>query len=208
MIVDVRDVPVFYISMDEKTQQHQYVEGWLSEHGFKHVTRLPGVISDTKRMGVALAHKNALEHCLKAVEGHFIVLEGDVAPWVIPDSVEIPDDADAVYLGASRWGLKDGHGVKNIAVEPYSHEVFRILNMLAAHGVLYMSSKYVEFLIGAIDVMIGMGTNQDKARAETQKYWNIYGLTQPIIYQTGVYLRDTKIVLPGPTNKPLAWFYQ
>ena len=208
MIIDPRDVPVFYISMDDNTAQHDYVEGWLSEHGFKDATRLSGVKADTKRMGVALAHKNALEHCLKAVEGHFIVFEGDVAPWVIPETLNIPDDADAFYLGASRWGLKDGHGVKNIAVEPYSDEVLRIRNMLAAHGVLYMSRKYVKFLIEAIDVMIGMGTNQDKARAETQKYWNIYGLIQPLIYQTGIYLKETKVVLPGPTNKPLSWFYQ
>jgi hypothetical protein len=206
--IDVKNVPVFYISMDDNTEQHDYVEGWLSKHGFRSVTRLPGVIADTKRMGVALAHKNALEHCLRAVEGHFIVLEGDVAPWVIPDTLEVPDDADAMYLGASKWGLKDGHGVKNIAVEPYSGEVLRIRNMLAAHGVLYTSSKYARFLIKAIDVMIGISTNQDKARAETQKYWNIYGLIQPLIYQTGIYLRDTKIVLPGPTNKPLSWFYQ
>jgi uncharacterized Fe-S cluster protein YjdI len=208
VIIDPRDVPVFYISMDDNTAQHNYVEGWLAKHGFKSVTRLPGVKADTKRMGVALAHKNALEHCLKAVEGHFIVFEGDVAPWVIPETLNIPDDADAVYLGASKWGLKDGHGVKNIAVEPYSEEVLRIRNMLAAHGVLYTSSKYVQFLIRAIDVMIDMGTNQDKARAETQKYWKIYGVAQPLIYQTGTYLQDTKIVLPGPTNKPLSWFYR
>jgi hypothetical protein len=208
MIFDIRNVPVFYISMDHDIAQHKYVEGWLSDHGFTSVTRLPGVKNGVKRMGVALAHKNALEHCLRAVEGPFIILEGDVAPWVIPDRVEIPDHADAFYLGASRWGLKNGHGVKNIAVESYSENVLRIRNMLAAHGVLYMSSKYVEFLIKAIDVMIAMGTNQDKARAETQKYWNIYGLAQPAVYQTGIYLPDTRIVLPGATNKPLSWFYQ
>jgi hypothetical protein len=208
MIFDIRNVPVFYISMDGNTAQHEYVEGWLSEYGFKSFTRLPGVKNAVKRMGVALAHKNALEHCLRAVEGPFIILEGDVAPWVIPDRVEIPDDADAFYLGASRWGLKNGHGVKNIAVESYSEDVLRIRNMLAAHAVLYICREYVEFLIKAIDVMIAMGTNQDKARAETQKYWNIYGLAQPVVYQTGIYLPDTRIVLPGATNKPLSWFYQ
>jgi hypothetical protein len=208
VIINPRKVPVFYISMDENVQQHEYVESFLSKAGFKHVTRLPGVKAETKRLGVALAHKNALEHCLKTVEGHFIVLEGDVAPWVIPDTLQVPDDADAIYLGASKWGLKNGHGVRNIALELYSEDMFRINNMLAAHAVLYTSSKYVKFLINAIQIMIDMKTNQDKARAETQKYWNIYGLTQPMFYQSGIYLKDTKIVLPGPTNKPISWFYQ
>jgi len=208
MIVDVLNVPVFYVSMDENVQQHDYVEGFLAKHGFRSVTRLRGVFSDTKRMGVALAHKNALEHCLKATQGHFIVLEGDVAPWLVQGRLEIPDDADAVYLGASRWGLKDGKGTRRIAVTEYSDELYRIWNMLAAHAILYSNKDYVKFLIKAIDVMISMGTNQDKARAETQKYWNVYGLKNPMFFQTGVYQRDTRFQLPGQTNIPLAWFYQ
>jgi hypothetical protein len=208
MKVDLFDVPVFYISLETNTEQHKYVEGFLTQKGFRSVTRLPGVISDTKRMGVALAHKNALENCLSAVEGHFIILEGDVAPWAFQKQVEIPDNTDALYLGASRWGLKDGHGVKSVAVTEHSEQLYRVWNMLAAHAILYTKHEYAEFLINAIDVMIGMGTNQDKARAETQKYWNIYATKMPMFFQTGVYMKDTRVELPGPTNKPLSWFYQ
>jgi hypothetical protein len=202
------DIPVFYISLDTKTQQHEYVEGFLAQKGFKHVTRLPGVVSDTKRMGVALAHKNALEHCLNAAEGYFIILEGDVAPWAVCNHIEIPYDTDAVYLGVSRWGLKNGVGTKRVAVTQHSDQLFRVWNMLAAHAILYTNHEYARFIAGAIDTMIDMGTNQDKARAETQKYWNIYATKMPMFFQTGVYQKDTRFELPGETNMPLKWFYQ
>lgn len=208
MKVKLLDIPVFYISLDTNTQQHQHVEGFLSQKGFRDVMRLPGVISEVKRMGVALAHKNALEHCLKAVQGPFIILEGDVAPWAFTKELNIPEDSDAIYLGVSRWALKDGRGTKSIAVTQHDEQMYRVWNMLAAHAILYINHDYAKFLIKAIDVMIQMGTNQDKARSETQKYWNIYAPKMPLFFQTGIYLKDTRFELPGLTNKPLSWFYQ
>lgn len=208
MKVNLLDVPVFYISLDEKTEQHKYVEGFLQQKGFKSFTRVPGVISDTKRVGVALAHKNALETALKASGGHFMILEGDVAPWAFQKEIKTPENTDAVYLGVSRWGLKNGVGTKRISVEEHDENVYRIWNMLAAHAILYTNQEYAKFLIKGIDAMISMATNQDKCRAETQKYWNIYGMKHPMFFQTGVYMKDTRFELPGQTNMPLSWFYQ
>jgi hypothetical protein len=43
----------------------------------------------------------------------------------------------------------------------------------------------------------------DKANAELVKYFEVYGLTDPMVYQDGINEKETNFTLPGPnaTNK-------
>jgi len=72
---------------------------------------------------------------------------------------------------------------------------FRVYNMLAAHAILYTNNDYVKFLAKATEFNISILDNQDKARAETMKYWNIYANRLPMFYQNGLHTKFTKIDL-------------
>jgi hypothetical protein len=204
--MDITKLPVYYIGMPGA--DNSGIEKLLSEHGFSDVRKSDGVPSRVKSDGVARAHVAALQKALSECDGPFIILEDDVQINKFDPNIEVTYDMDAVYLGVSEWGLKDGHGQRKIAVKKENNGFYRALNMLAAHAILYISHDYARFLLENIPIFIDMGTNQDKMRAETMKYWSVYARRVPIFYQSGKYERYTNFILPGKTNVPLLEFYR
>lgn len=194
MKIKLTDLPAYYINIDPI--KAAATENLLKSLGFKIITRFPGIKKDPKREGVAQSHKLMLEH-LSNAELPAIVFEDDISVYKFADNIEVPEAADAMYLGNSCFGLYNGIGRKRIAVEPYNSDTFRIYNMLAAHAIVYLNKDYVDFLNKAIEFNISVKTNQDKARAETMKYWNIYARKQPMFYQNGLHEQFTKIDLPS-----------
>jgi hypothetical protein len=190
------NIQVYYINMDEEVEKAERVEYLLNRFGFKNVTRFPGIKEDLKRLGVAKSH-NALLRDLSNEATPFIVLEDDVAIHKFNPTIYAPANADAFYLGNSAYGLYSGVGQKQICIENYDGDIFRIYNMLAAHAILYLNSDYVKFLAQATSFSIYAKTNQDKARAETMKYWNIYANMEPTFYQKGLHGSSTRV---GLTN--------
>jgi len=146
----------------------------------------------------------ALEEC----DGPFVILENDVDIFNSDMNVFTTKDVDAIYLGVSMWGLKNGRGeLGMISGDKNNGGLYRMYNMLAAHAILYINHDYAEFILGAIPVFIAMQTNQDKLRAETMKYWNIYAMNYPIFYQRGKYEKYTKFKLSQKPMTNLSSFY-
>jgi hypothetical protein len=206
-LLDIRNVPVYYISLPgDNTNRTAEL---LAEHGFKDVRMTPGVYERIKAVGVAKAHAIALETALRECDGPFIILEDDVDFSSTKMEILTPGDADAIYLGLSTWGLKDGHGVNNmISGRKFNGGLYKMYNMLAAHAVLHINHDYSRFLLKSIPVFLEMKTNQDKMRAETMKYWNVYALSNPIFHQKGKYQKYTDFRLSQLEMKPLIEFYR
>jgi hypothetical protein len=160
----------------------------LSRYGFSNFQAIPGVVDSTKRIGVARAFLQALESHTDDVP--LLILEDDAVVWHDYHKVEIPNDADALYLGICRHGMEsvlNSYYTNQIVSEPVAErvddQIYRIYNMLNAHAIIIINSEYKNFLIRAIKTAIRIGTNQDRARAETMKYWNVYALNKPMFYQ-------------------------
>ena len=204
-MIDVRDVPVYYIGMPG--ERNARLERLFYSNNFKNFTKVPGIIDSNKKVAVAKAHMKALEIALRECDGPFIILEEDVELNHFSPEIRTLPNTDAIYLGISQWGLKDGRGQMKISVEPANNGFYRLNNMLAAHAVLYINHDYAQFLLDSIPIFIEMGTNQDKLRAETMKYWNIYTTRKPMFYQMGRYEKHTLFTLPGLNNLPLSSFY-
>jgi len=204
-LLDITKVPVYYIGMPD--ENHSRLERELTDAGFKKIKKSPGVIDPLKAAGVAKAHMKALELALSECKGPFIILEDDVAVDDFQKTMNVPKSADAVYLGLSMWGLKDGKGQIGIAGTRDNSGLYRMFNMLAAHAILYINHDYAQFIRDAIPVFLDMGTNQDKLRAETMKYWNVYATRNPVFYQRGRYEKYTKFRLSEANMIPLRRFY-
>ena len=58
--------------------------------------------------------------------------------------IEIPDDADAVYLGISSWGRMNGHSGPYLQYEHVKDDLYKVSNMLSGHAILYLTEEYVK----------------------------------------------------------------
>lgn len=194
--IDIRDLPVYVINLKEDIEKRRAVESQLKSFGFKSITFFPGTKSPIKKVGVATSH-NRLLKVLKDSDLPCLVLEDDVSIWDKKEFIDVPVDADAYYLGNSAFGLYGGVGQKKIAIERFDNNTFRIYNMLAAHAIVYLNKEYIKFLEQATAFQLSIKDNQDKARAETMKYWRVYAAQRPMFYQNGVHEPLTKRDLPG-----------
>ena len=196
--IDIRSLPVYVINLKEDAVKRESIRHQLESFGFKDITFFPGVRHKIKKLGVATSHNKLLKH-LQTLEDPYpcLVLEDDVSIYDKKDFISVPLDADAFYLGHSSFGIYGGVGQKQISLSQLGPDLFKIHNMLAAHAIVYLNNRYVEFLDQATEFQISIIDNQDKARAQTMKYWNVYASQRPMFYQNGVHEALTKIILPG-----------
>ena len=115
----------------------------------------------------------------------FILLEDDVKKMrEIPDSIEVPDNTDILYIGISKWGVKDRQADKYICYHHVDEQYIRIYNMLASHGIMICS---VAGLIGIQKAMMEAYFCKihmwDIFTANIQPYYNVYALKRPFVYQ-------------------------
>jgi len=103
------------------------------------------------------ARSNLKILCDPNIQVPFAILEDDCT--FIDDFrrvFDVPKSADALYLGASRFGIEEPgafswgrwDGVRFIR---YSDDYLRPLNMLASHAILYLSERYRQNVVEALD---------------------------------------------------------
>ena len=197
--VNLLELPVYYINLNKNPEKRDAIEKMLRDLGFSNINRFEGIEHKIKRNGVALSH-NALLKSLMDEGTPFIVFEDDVVLNNFVSEIMVPEDADAMYLGTSLYGLYSGKGHLRVSAEPSGEGTYRLYNMLAAHAILYLNNDYVKFLVQATRFSIRAGTNQDIARAETMKYWNVYGINKPLFSQAGSHLPFTNVSLDKATK--------
>lgn len=192
MQIDLRQIPVIYINLDKDIEKKEKIEKQLNDAGFTNVIRFAGYEIDTPKLGCATSH-NDLLGIISKYNMPVLVLEDDV---VMTKSfnpiIDVPKDADAIYLGISKYGLYNGHGQKKISAERYDDNLYRIYNMLGAHAILYMNKAYPKFLKQATSFMMDIEDNQDKARATTMKFFKVYGFDYPMFFQNNYHKIATK----------------
>lgn len=195
MKIDLRKVPVYFINLDAHAEKRERMERLLTKLGFVDIRRFPGADIKTPKLGCATSH-NAILQIISSHDGPVLILEDDLSATPLqPLELDIPDDADAVYLGISKYGLYRGTGHLKVSAQKYDERFYRIYNMLGAHAILYLNNDYSKFLTKATNFMMSIEDNQDKSRASTMKFFNIYALNRPMFYQDNYNKTNTNFVL-------------
>tara|TARA_R100000697_G_scaffold35038_1_gene46648 strand:- start:973 stop:1659 length:687 start_codon:yes stop_codon:yes gene_type:complete len=147
MKINIRDVTCRWINLDRDDKNAKEMEKQFEELGFKNQRRFSARIVEPPKatpqnirhhVGCAQSHIDILED--KSNGTPLLILEDDVVvtPWY-KDTIEVPDDTDAVYLGIS-------HGNKNYFAqdvsEPDGEWLARIQGVFATHAILYLTDKY------------------------------------------------------------------
>ena len=140
MNLDLREIPAIYMNLEQHVKKNDNMQKILKECGFKNIIRVEGVPRpDNTVAGCSSAHLKGLSH----IDPPFILFEDDCMIKDFKPVIEVPDDADAVYLGISSWGRMNGHSGPYVQYEQVDGDLYRIHNMLSGHAVLYLTDDYV-----------------------------------------------------------------
>ena len=183
MNLDLREVPFYYINLDDAVERRKNTESQLKELGIKNITRVPAIRHNYCAAGTPRSMQKGLE--LAQNGKPFVLMEDDVAVKRFDPIIEIPDDADAFYLGISGWGRMNSHSGPFVQWERVSDNILRTYNMLSGHAVMYITDDYINL---AKKICYHAGYNiedhVDIGFAEVQRWHNVYALDDPYFYQT------------------------
>ena len=183
MNLDLREIPFYYINLDDAVGRRERTESQLTELGIKSITRIPAIRHTYGAAGTPRSMLKALE---KAHNGQpFVLMEDDVAVKRWEPIIEIPDDADAFYLGISGWGRMNSHSGPFVQWENVSDEILRVYNMLSGHAIMYISDRYIDIAKRiAYHAGYNIEDHVDIGFAEVQRWHNVYAFDDPYFYQT------------------------
>jgi hypothetical protein len=185
MKIDIRNLPTYYINLDSQEERRQSVSYTLNRLNFTSVTRVPGVIHDDPKVGCARSQEKVLTD--KTIPTPFLLMEDDCVFTGVDELVyEVPDDADALYLGVSQWARYLNFSGPFLHYQTINDKIVRVYNMLAAHAVIYLTDEYRQ-VCSRISKYCGhqLLDHMDNGYAEIQKYYNVYSLDAPIFKQSG-----------------------
>jgi len=127
----------------------------------------------------------------------FIIIEDDVSVLTDCDTIEIPDNADILYIGLSCCSMNhESFHYSNYyqAVDNYP-EIIRIKHMLASHGLIICSPLGAAALQRTMMETWFSDRPWDIPMAYIQPYYNIYALRVPFVYQNEVKGGDASCTL-------------
>lgn len=191
----ITDFPVTYIcpNHNEKyMKRNKNTMNLLEKIGFKNITHHQSGTNQYPKCLVE-ATINILESNLD--DNPLLLVEDDIA-WTGIDIIEFPPDADAIYFGVSFCA---GHPTDDThklycELEEYSNNISKVLNMLSAHAVLYISKRYKQAVLNEIYKIRDIVYNTDVMISRIQNLYNVYTVNFPIFYQDDDGSRDvTKI---------------
>lgn len=175
MLLNLKDYKVAYINLEGYPNKNQTMINQLTNYGYNFF-RVEGEVSDDYD-GIAIAHLKALN------AGADIILEDDCLPtYYYRNVIEVPDEADVVYLGISTGTS----GVRTPKYQKVSDEIYKLNDMTSAHAILYVTGRGKEWLLRAHDLAAEEGIGFDLATAKLMLTVNVFGLNRPIWYQRDV----------------------
>lgn len=196
MKINLTRVRTYYINIYGAKKRAERTLSILNALGFKFASRSPGFAHKNKVTGSSLAYHNVLES--RHDKGDpFILFEDDILVTHFDHIIDIPDDADAVYLGVSKMGVIDGSDKEELLVSKVDgyDNLYRVYNMLASHAILYLNMDYVKSAADACQRCIDQGIPHDLGLAENMKDWKVYAFDKPMFIQDPKfrYYTDTPI---------------
>lgn len=182
MKLNLTDIPVYYVNLKGEDVKRENTESMLKDLGFKYIHRFDAIKHEAGRIiGCARSHYEIL----KNEKPPFIILEDDCAlNKEFVSEIEVPDNADALYLGISHWGRYLNHSGPYVHCTKVDDNIVRVHNMLATHAIMYLSDSYTE-MCKRVAYHFGyeVENHLDIGFAEIHKFFNVYSFDEPLFRQ-------------------------
>jgi len=138
----------------------------------------------------------------------FVIMEDDCSFYrPIPQTIDVPSNADLLYIGLSTFGMNDRYAAVNNAIyaDDVDQNLIRVKNMLAMHGIVVCSPLGASVIQKCMMDAYQKNEAWDMCLAYTQPYYNMYALKSPLVYQDktfGGQQDATKISTPTQWIRP------
>lgn len=185
MKINIRKLPTYYINLDSKDERRRSTEYTLKRLNFNNVTRVSAIPHEDPKVGCARSQHEVLSD--SSIETPFLLVEDDIVFTGITDfEYEIPDDADALFIGNSQWARYLNFSGPFLHYKKIDDKIVKVYNMLAAHAVIYLNDEFRQ-VCSRISKYSGyeIMDHMDIGYAEIQRYYNVYALNEPLFKQSG-----------------------
>jgi hypothetical protein len=196
MKIKLNSLKAVYLTLDKNVHKNSQIKKVLENFGFKDVTRVSGVPTPENYF---IGNVDSLLKAVNQYSGQpMLVFEDDAFPYMYVNEIEIPPDADAVWLGYSWWGAVVGGrsnetklGFPHTSVPGYPH-LSRIYGCLTVHAVLFISDRFVKAVKNTLELDIKTQKEPAKAKASDwmlgnlQPEYNVYALNVPAFCQNDI----------------------
>jgi hypothetical protein len=198
MILDIKSLKVYIISPGENKYRQRVLTVFdrLLDEGFRNITFFKSVAGPNNTASLTNTVLEIFKQELKN-DKPFMILEDDCAFFTKYNTIEVPDNWDALYAGVSLWSYP--HSMETLysrnrphiypnsksEVQSYSDTLTRIRAMTSAHAIIYNSREYMRTFIqkmGEISKNID-DFPHDLLFSVMAATFNVYGLKQPMFYQ-------------------------
>lgn len=182
----IQDFKVVYICPDHNEKYHArklHMDSMLATLGFKDIVHYK---SGTDGWPKCL--NDATVTILTTYMNEPILLLEDDVEFTGVSEFEFVHGADAIYFGVSRSAahpkLDTSRGTSMFV--PYSKNHVRVMNMLSAHAVLYITSRYKQAVCDKIRIN-PLKCFNDIAMARLQPSYRILANKKPSFYQSATF---------------------
>jgi hypothetical protein len=175
MKINLKDLEIVYINLETYVNRNQTMLNMFNSIGLE-ASRVEGVAPETQP-GYDVIADSHLKALNSSWAERILILEDDCVPHNYRNEIEVPDDADVVYLGV--------HCLKHYK-QRVSPEVWRISGMVGAHAILYITQRGKDFLAEAVQLTKDEKFGFDVSLGTLQHKVNTYALNSPSWYQKDI----------------------
>jgi hypothetical protein len=189
MIIDFKKTKAIWIGGINK-QREIKIKSLFDNLEYNH-KQIKAVLSNGFN-GNTQSTKNAIEESIKYNEPVMIFEDDANTTLHYKNIIDIPDDADAVWLGTSVFGLVndweklsiyDGIYLTTPTKTGEYKDLYKVENMLSLHAVLFISKRYKHQMFNYLKYSINKYIAPDIITAETMRDFNIYACKKPMFFQ-------------------------
>ena len=182
--VNLKDVDTYLINLPiDKQRLESAKETLLRINQDHHIVN--GVEHQQGIVGCGLAHLNIFN----TYKPRCLVLEDDIRLTEnVLESIDIPEDADAIYLGVSNHGYvrRRPVGIKDsVMCSRWDANYKRVLNMCSTHAIIYLTDRYWQACRKVVVECLQAGIAFDLGLASIHRHFNILTPNNPMFFQAG-----------------------
>lgn len=196
--IDLTKIPAIYINLSQDTVKNIRTKTLLKRLGFKKILRSNATLASREDFSLqkwsdpiyATACVRSFIDAFSKSSAPFIVFEDDI---VLLDtsimSITVPDDADLVYLGGSKYGIDsiEEISITNSSLKKYKKTdrkgIFIPTGMLTAHAILVVNSNAQEVVLQALEGDPTTIQDITLARLQLSNVLKFYGVYPPLFRQ-------------------------
>jgi len=190
MTVDIRNFDIVYLHGPNRPERKEHMEKHLHEKGLGLRSDCHVGVSDKGSWSGVTGMISIMKKRLEGEFKPFILMEDDCSPteWFRYE-VPLPDDADALYIGLSAYGLHPQHNFGILRVEytsvPDEPELVRVYNMLSMHAVIFMTRRWTESCLEGFEKTLRDAKDPayDIEMCRSLPQFNAYAVRKPLFFQ-------------------------